>query len=52
MKPVSGSNRAATQVNVVSLENVVVEEADSMARLEGSMQKPAIGEGISTPPGS
>jgi len=39
MKPVAGSYRAATQVNVVSLEIVVVEEADSISRLEGSMHQ-------------
>jgi hypothetical protein len=39
MKPVAGSYRAATQVNVVSLESVVVEEADSISWLEGSMQQ-------------
>jgi hypothetical protein len=37
MKPMAGSYWAATQVNVVSSEIVVVEEADSVSRLEGSM---------------
>jgi hypothetical protein len=38
MKPVAGSYRAATQVNVVSLEIGIIEEADSIFWLEGSMQ--------------
>jgi hypothetical protein len=52
MKPVAGSYRAATQVNVVSSEIVVVEEADSVSRLEGSMLGLVIGESLRTPPGS
>jgi len=47
MKPVVRRNRAATQVNVVSSEIVVVEEADSVFWLESSMQTSVIGEGQS-----
>jgi hypothetical protein len=44
MKPVVRRYRAATQVNVVSSEIVVVEETDSVSWLERSMQTSVIGE--------
>jgi hypothetical protein len=52
MKPVVRRYRAATQVNVVSSEIVVVEEADSVSWLESSMQSSVIGEAGCAPPGS
>ena len=52
MKPANESYRAATQVNVLSPEIYVIENADSVKELEGSMAKGVKGEPIADSPGS
>ena len=52
MKPTNESYRAATRVNVLSPEIVVIENADSVSELEGSMAKGVKGEPIADSPGS
>ena len=52
MKLRSGNYRAVTQVNVLSPEIYVIENADSVNELEGSMAKGVKGELTADSPGS
>lgn len=52
MKPIDERYQAATRVNAISPEIVVVEEADSFNDLEGSMDVFEYGKNINTLPGS
>jgi hypothetical protein len=52
MKPTDESYQAATKVNAFSPEIVVVEEADSLCALEGSMAASVMASLQSALPGS
>lgn len=50
MKPANGRFQAATKVNVLSPEIVVIEKADSIHKLEGNMAMNVTGEFMGTFP--
>jgi hypothetical protein len=52
MKPAYGRYQAATKVNVLSPEIVVIEKVHSMQVLEGNMSMSSISEFMGTFPGS
>jgi hypothetical protein len=52
VKPEGGSNRAITQVKVLSHEIQLITEAEALQYEESSMAKTAKGEVLATPSGS